>query len=97
MQATIDEIGEIEDVSLKHNYTKIRTKLLRKNEVNDQLRLVKAATLTKYHKNKRDSKRNQCKVKIQWTIEDIHDGKLMTDLESELKKQGERRKATSLN
>ena len=48
--ARIGEDGEIKEVSVQHNYTKIRTKLTRRNEVNTMLKTGKKTVLTKYEK-----------------------------------------------
>ena len=85
----IDEEGEIEKVSVNHNYTKIDTKLTRRNELKEQLRTGRAAQLTKYEKKEKDANADVCRAQQAWTISAIDDHKVV-DLKAELKKHSEK-------
>ena len=84
--AEVDESGEIKQVKNTHNYSKILTKLKRREQFKEMLRTNNRVELEKYEREKKTDAES-CSADIGITIHQIS-GSLAKDLKQELKKHG---------
>lgn len=87
---TVDDSGEIKYIQYITKYSKITTKLNRRNQFKSMLRTNEVVSLEKYPRKVNEEKEDDCDVEKEYTIHEIRNSCTSMQLRDEFKSHGKK-------